>query len=188
MRRGVNTAVHHLPRRSRRASRPFRPGLAPVLGMRLTKHAFNPVAVAIAGLFGVAGCTSPVPPTSAEAGECTFRTGGLDRSFCRHSMIQLLATPERFHGKPIYTYGYLELGPDGSAGLAPTPATFVANDTVGCIQVTSYSAGPREDPEALSQEGMYVVQIAGDLSPPENGLCAGRLGNATITGIRRLEP
>ncbi|MEN1973428.1 hypothetical protein WCE34_14055 [Luteimonas sp. MJ204] len=103
-------------------------------------------------------------------------------------MTQLLATPERFYGKPIYTYGYLELGPGGSAGLAPSPATFEANDTVGCIQVSSYAAGPREAPGALDQEGTYVVQIAGDLSPPDKELCVGRLSNATITGIRRLGP
>ena len=62
-----------------------------------------------------------------------FRDSGPDVS------AGILATPERFYGKPIYTTGYLQLGPGGSAGLAPSPATFEANDTIGCIQVERYS-------------------------------------------------
>ena len=146
------------------------------------------IAIALASALGVGGCVPSAAPPVSPTNECSFRTGDLPRSFCRHSMTQLLATPEQFHGKPIYTYGYLQLGPGGSAGLAPSPATFAANDTIGCIQVTSFAAGPREATDALSREGTYVVQIAGDLLPPEKDMCIGRLSNATISHIRRLEP
>ncbi len=152
------------------------------------KQSMRLIAGALAGAVGLAACTPTPSPPESQSNECTFRTGDLRRSFCRHSMIQLLANPDLFFGKPIFTYGYLQLGPGGSAGLAPSPATFEANDTVGCIQVDSFALGVREASGALSQEGTYVVQIAGDFSKPNNGLCAGRLSNATISGVRRLDP
>lgn len=136
------------------------------------------------------GCDKMLPITEAPThteDDCVFRTGDLDRSYCRASIYKLVVNPERFVGKPIYTVGYIEKGSDGGMGLAPTPAVFEADDMDSCVVVSDYVLGRNEVAKRFLDEGLYAVRIAGDFSSPVRGLCAGRLSNAVISDIRLIK-
>lgn len=139
----------------------------------------------------LAAATACAPATSSDVAnvkpECTFRTAQLDRGYCRVSVYDLVANAPRYFGFHVYTIAYLEKGPGESLGLAPSPHVFESNDTISCIEVVDVRLASSSLGDPLSKDGVYVVQIAGELSAPSRGLCSAKIQKAVIASARYLE-
>ena len=118
---------------------------------------------------------------------CSFRTAQLDKGYCRVSIYDLIANAPHHFGAPVFTIAYLEKGPGGSFGLAPSPDVFYANDTISCVEVVDLRVATKSLGQPLLKDGVYVVQIAGELSAPTGGLCSAKLQKAVIASARYLE-
>lgn len=151
---------------------------------------FRVFAFAMSALFLMAACRSSYTSSIDDIArpECNFRTGKLSRPYCRASIYELIASPSRYFGRDIYTVGYIEKGPGGSLGLAPSPDSFYANDTIGCFEVTELTVAEGVPEKMMMRNGIYAVHIAGNLQAPKLGLCSGQLTNAIVVAVSAMKP
>ena len=119
--------------------------------------------------------------------ECGFRIATMDEEYCRVSIYSLVSDGAKFHGKSIYTAGYLEVGPENSIGLAPSPDVFDSNDTISCVEIAGVEFVINGGVSNIEDEGVYPVHIAGRFESPLQNLCAGRIKGAVITQLGRKQ-
>jgi len=126
-----------------------------------------------------------------EASECRAKRGGDALFHCNASIYLLVAAPERFADKRVFTVGYLLHEKDGSRylGLAPTPSAIHATDFLSCIRIVASSAklDGSETPYP-SQPGIYIVEVSGRLKLTPDSPCIAELHDARLYDLRLSEP
>lgn len=143
----------------------------------------------------VQGCMKQAAPPAASvssekpSGDCTFGTSTAPGPYCGVSIFALIANPDKFYGKQIYTYGYLGVSRVGDMGLyyetnkRPWPDFFSCIGLEGKI-TNAYS---EKASDHYVDEGVYWVAIYGKYVPSPNGICAGVIESPMIDRIHRIE-
>ena len=134
---------------------------------------------------------SPAAASDPGTQECQSKRGGDLLSHCEVSIYALVAAPEAYAGKRIFTVGYLVHEKHGSRylGLAPTPAALNANDFLSCFRVVAHTATSAvgRDPYP-DKPGIYMTEISGRLELTPGDFCRGELHDARLYDLRLAEP
>ena len=147
------------------------------------------VALLLLTLLSSASATeSRAPP--ADGPECSSKRGG-DREFhCAVSIFRLIANPEVYSGKRIFTIAYLVHESPGSEylGVAPTADSIRNSDLLSCVRIVAASARrDGSDSPYPGRRGIYAVEVSGVFSLTKNKVCPAELHNARIYELRLVE-
>lgn len=140
-------------------------------------------------LLSGASLATPVAQTG-DVNDCRSKRGG-DREFhCPVSIFRLVANPEEYSGKRIFTMAYLVHETPGSEylGLAPTADSIRSNDFLSCIRIVAASA--KRDGSTTpypSRRGIYEVKISGVLRITKDRFCFAEIHDARIYDLRLVD-
>lgn len=109
---------------------------------------------------------------------CNFGTSTAPGPHCAASIFSLMANPDKFYGKSVYTYGYLHVSKGGDLSLTYERDPRPLPDFFSCIDLG--------EPKLNVIEGVYSVALFGRFTASSNNICAGRIGVPTIDSIERI--
>ena len=147
------------------------------------------VAIVIVPLVG---CTAPdemkasIGSLSAAPSpvSCDFTHSGVDGTFCNVSIFGLIANPDSYYDRFVFTYGYLENQPRGAV-LRTDSSRRIVQDPASCILIDKFSISEAISDKYIPQEGIFSAAVAGRFVPSPKGICAGILEHAVIVDAAR---
>ena len=142
---------------------------------------FSVVAV-LATLISACSGTSNQSAASAKASsaqrkDCDFSHAKVSGVFCHKSIFALIASPEKYYGKKIFTYGYLRKNPNGTFSLAVTPESPKVVDFASCLLV---KPGNSDAYSEVVEGKVYSASVSGEIQHSHTNVCAGEIVRAKI--------
>lgn len=113
---------------------------------------------------------------------CGFAAGNVAGASCNIPFVALLANPEKFDGKRVFTYAYLRKLPSPEKGytLFLERKLRRAPDFASCVLLSDQVKGDDVSLGDVKNEELYSVALAGTFNRSSNYICAGTLHNIDL--------
>lgn len=129
--------------------------------------------------------TPPASSTTANAIHgCGFRASAFAGDACKVSFTAILANPEKYAGRRIFTYTYMVKEADGAKfTFLAEPRIRSAPDFASCALLGQQSERDDKDLSGLRSGAIYSVSFAATFSISENYICAGKFDDVDFQDV-----
>ena len=127
---------------------------------------------------------TPKGYNDSESTGCGFRTSGFSGTACKVPYVAVLANPQKYNNKRIFTYAYMLKEHDGlKFTFLLEPKIRASPDLASCVQFESQNPQDEMRLSDLKYGVVYAVSFAGTFIATADYMCAGKLENLDFQDI-----